>query len=381
MLSTLPFHSNPVSIARRRDLLLRASLGSQEKARPAYAAWRASGPPTLSEVSPSERSLIPLLSPRVQELTDDEAERESIRNAFREAWARNLRLVTAAAPAVEALRAAGLRVVLLKGAALAFSQYESPGLRPMNDVDLLVPARSAAAARRVLEDAGYAPAMHHVDGFLESIHGLAFVGPEGLEVDLHWHTLLERPADAADAILFENASPLSIPGLSALAPSPEGHLLLVAVHAQRWSAVPHFVGFADTVVLLGRCREDRLLAMAGTARELGLLSPLARTLTAVEAALPGTVPPSITLELEREEPSLVDRFEALLRRRPPGLLSGLTLHWLAHRGASPEATTGERLASFPARMRHVWGVADGTPLAAEAFRRASYRIGPGRGPA
>jgi hypothetical protein len=251
----------------------------------------------------------------------------------------------------------------------------------MNDVDVLVPAREAAAARRVLEDAGYTPAIRHVDGFLESIHGLAFRGPEGLEVDLHWHTLLERPSDAADRLLFENASPLSIPGLSAHEPSPEGHLLLVAVHAQRWSAVPHFVGFADAVVLLGRCRPDRLVEMVGAARELGLLSPLARTLNAVEAALPGTVPPPVTIELEREEPSLVDRFEALLRRRPPGLLSGLALHWLAHRGANPEATTGERFKTFPARMRHVWGVAEGTSLFEEALQRASSRIGPGRGTA
>ncbi len=381
MLSTLSTHGNRVSIARRRDLLLQASLGAEEEARAAYTAWRASGPPAFSEVSPSERSLIPLLAPRVLELTDEEDEREPIRKAFREAWARNLQLVTAAAPAVEALRAAGIPVVLLKGASLAFSLYESPGLRPMNDVDLLVPARSAAAARRVLEEAGYAPATRHVDGFLESIHGLAFRGPEGLEVDLHWHTLLERPSDAADRILFENASPLTIPGLSALAPTPEGHLLLVAVHAQRWSAVPHFVGFADAVVLLGRCREDRLFAMVGTARDLGLLSPLARTLAAVETALPGTVPPSITVEIEREEPSLVDGLEARLRRRPPGLLSGLALHWLAHRGVNPEATTGERLATFPARMRRVWGVADGRPLVTEILRRATSRIGPGRGPA
>ncbi|MCL4807646.1 MAG: nucleotidyltransferase family protein [Thermoanaerobaculia bacterium] len=379
MLSTSLLHRNWFSTPSRRGFLLQAALGPPDEARAAYAAWRACGPASLSDLAPSERSFLPLLSPRVLALTDAEDERESIRSAFREAWARNLRLVTAAAPAVEALRAAGVPVVLLKGAALAFSRYASHGLRPMNDVDLLVPARAAAAARRVLGEAGYHPAVRHADGFLDSIHGLAFLGPEGLEVDLHWHTLLERPSDAADAILFEDASPLSIPGLSALAPSPEGHLLLVAVHAQRWSAVPHLVGFADTVVLLGGSRENRLVTMVAAARELGLLSPLARTLATVEAALPGTVPPCVTVELEREEPSLVDRLEALLRRRPPGLLSGLALHWLAHRGANPDATAGERLASFPARMRHVWGIAGDANLAAEALRRASSRIGPGRG--
>lgn len=380
MLVPRPLDRNAVVAAvRDRRLVLRAAFAPTAAARTAFGEWRAAGPPSLRDVSPSGRSLVPLLSARIGSLTESREDRCAALEAFREAWARNLGLVTAAGPAVEALGAAGIPVVLLKGAALAFGAYASPGLRPMSDVDLLVPARAAAGARRVVEEAGYVPVERHGEGFLDSVHGIAFRGPDGLEVDLHWHALLERPSEAADGLFFEDAAPLSLPGLAALAPTPESHLLLVAIHAWRWSVVPHFVGFADAVVLLGRSRPGRLVEMAAAARGLGLLAALARTLSVVEAALPGTVPAPLAEAIDRETPSLADRFESALRRRPPGLLPGLALHWLAHRGAAPGSTPGECLRTFPARMRHVWGLGPGGSVTAEAVRRASSRIASGRG--
>ena len=54
-----------------------------------------------------------------------------------------------------ALAAAGIEVVLLKGAALAVTSYGSFAARPMNDIDLLVEPGRAEEAREVLLDAGW----------------------------------------------------------------------------------------------------------------------------------------------------------------------------------------------------------------------------------
>jgi hypothetical protein len=60
---------------------------------------------------------------------------------------------------ISALRAAGIDSVVLKGGALAHLIYREPGLRPMEDLDVLVPADQADAARRVLAELGFqAPA-------------------------------------------------------------------------------------------------------------------------------------------------------------------------------------------------------------------------------
>ncbi|UCC87654.1 MAG: nucleotidyltransferase family protein [Anaerolineales bacterium] len=51
--------------------------------------------------------------------------------------------------------AAGIPALVLKGAALAHMVYPEPGLRPMSDVDILVPESDARRAQEVLADLGF----------------------------------------------------------------------------------------------------------------------------------------------------------------------------------------------------------------------------------
>ena len=57
---------------------------------------------------------------------------------------------------LEALARQGLPVLLLKGAALAYTLYPEPHLRNRCDADLLLPSRDEAeCAGRVLQTLGY----------------------------------------------------------------------------------------------------------------------------------------------------------------------------------------------------------------------------------
>jgi Uncharacterised nucleotidyltransferase len=357
-----------------RRLLLRAALAPPSVARLAFGAWRSRERAALTCLPAPERSLVPLLSSRLADLGASSEDVQAGRELFRDSWARNQVLASNAADAAGVLRAAGLPVILLKGAALAFCAYASPGLRPMRDVDLLVPHDGARRARLALERAGWCPAERHHEAFLDSIHALAFRGPQGVEIDLHWHALLERPAARWDRLIFDSASAISWPGGAALAPSPEAHLLLVAVHSQRWSPSPHLIGVADLVALLGRLSPVGQAEVARAARAMGLQPALSRALAAAEDACPGAVPKCFRCELLRDPSALPDRLEACLRRRPPGLLSGLTLHGLAYRREIAAASDEKLRCSFAARMRHVWGVPAGRSVLGEALRRAIPRV-------
>ncbi|WP_295400218.1 nucleotidyltransferase family protein [uncultured Thiocystis sp.] len=60
---------------------------------------------------------------------------------------------------IAALRDAAIDSLVLKGGALAHILYPEPGLRPMEDLDILVPSNQGEAAREVLCDLGFhAPA-------------------------------------------------------------------------------------------------------------------------------------------------------------------------------------------------------------------------------
>src|SRR5207244_4472442 len=56
---------------------------------------------------------------------------------------------------LSALHDAGVRTLIIKGTALAYTQYTHPSLRPRNDTDLLVDRAAWGRAERVLHRLGY----------------------------------------------------------------------------------------------------------------------------------------------------------------------------------------------------------------------------------
>jgi hypothetical protein len=67
-------------------------------------------------------------------------------------WERTARI---AEDALAALAAAGVEPIAAKGVATAPTLFPEPGVRPMGDVDLVVPPRSIEAAERALSAAGF----------------------------------------------------------------------------------------------------------------------------------------------------------------------------------------------------------------------------------
>jgi hypothetical protein len=95
---------------------------------------------------------------------------------------------------LSALAQAGIPVLVLKGAALARLVYANPLLRPMHDVDLLVPATEARRAWDVLHCLGFSPSgqavgasHHHLRGMSRTIDGAT------LTIELHTELLARTP--------------------------------------------------------------------------------------------------------------------------------------------------------------------------------------------
>jgi hypothetical protein len=81
-------------------------------------------------------------------------------------------------------------VVLLKGAALAHTVYADPGLRPMADLDVLVPQATFLRARAILIGRNYEPILESGDDFnWQFAHAQGFTdrGKQRTLVELHWH--------------------------------------------------------------------------------------------------------------------------------------------------------------------------------------------------
>ncbi len=134
-------------------------------------------------------------------------------------------------------QAQGIPALVLKGAALSALIYATPGLRPMRDLDLLVPAYAAERAQALLATVGFTlpptpmhglgPDHHHLAATKRKHQGIS------VSVELHHRLNLEeagRPTRRFEEF-SERAQPFSINGVAALALGKEDMLWHVYRHA------------------------------------------------------------------------------------------------------------------------------------------------------
>ncbi|MFQ5456838.1 MAG: nucleotidyltransferase family protein [Myxococcota bacterium] len=204
----------------------------------------------------------------------------------------------------EALSAAGVRAVLLKGAAFLGDLYDHPGDRPMSDLDLLVTPLEVAAALRILESLGYAPLRPGLGAaLLRTNHEIEFARrlPDGtvLYVELHWRlipaeSLVAGPA-REPAVFRERSRPCAGAGVRADVLSPEDALVFSAIHLQR-HAYSRAIWFVDLALLIRRHPIDwRAVVHAARAWEAGPAAfvALSGARSLCGAAVPATVMKSL----------------------------------------------------------------------------------------
>ncbi len=149
----------------------------------------------------------------------------------------------------------GLEPVVLKGPALA-SRYPAPGLRPMQDIDVLLPRRDHVRALEVLRDAGWKidrPAQRdRYDTVLvrDDIPSLALELHFALEANYEKVTALDPVA------LWERRVPIDCLGTRAFGlPLPE-ELVMLATHAGKpFHGFTRLVWIADLAMIVGFATE------------------------------------------------------------------------------------------------------------------------------
>ncbi len=157
------------------------------------------------------------------------------------------------------LAEASVRTLVLKGLALGATVYASPGLRPVSDLDILVPGKDLFRAMEALKRQGLrvGPGEPRTPADLREKHAVVFSPPKRHEpsIDLHWHVLESARGDDDDGWFWSAARPLMIGDSETLSLGPEDQLLHVLVHGVRWTRMPHVRWVADAAHLLRRAKE------------------------------------------------------------------------------------------------------------------------------
>jgi hypothetical protein len=280
---------------------------------------------------------------------------------------------------------AGIKTLLLKGAALILLHYKDPGLRPMVDFDILVPTEKAAAAMKLLSELGWVskvarperfsatrspakstwmPRMRPVEEFTSNYfsvrHAHEFLSPEGPICDLHWHLFQGSANPDADHEFWEGAVGTMIGQASTLALNPTDQLFHVCVHGVRWNFVPPLRWIADAATIMDTAESEinwnRLIALA---QEHGQVVPLKNTLAYLRRQLHLPVPPTVMQAFQNLPVSHVMRLEYRIRTRPPSLMKGiLEICFLYKHSARHSQPAGLfwKLKGFPEFLQHLFGL-------------------------
>ena len=373
--------SNVASISEPRgtrpggsDLdLLRAGLFEGEGAGNAWDRWLLAGG---SPPSGPARRLLPLAEWNLRRLGILAAGTATGRpGTVEEAWVQQEGIADAAASLIGSLSRVVSRVVVIKGLALAAHVYPHRALRPMGDVDLLVPEGEFGAAVGCLEAEGWRAVAREPASRMLHLHGQAFAGPAPMEVDLHRHALMESCAGGADAGFLARSVPFVSGDVRAWTLSPADHLLSVCVHGLRWSPVPPVHWVADAVLLLRR--EPAALdwdVLVSEARARDLCLPLLLALNFLGSEFGAAVPTEVLANLRRHSRGWRRRLEVASRMRRPSLLRGVFLHWRASSGELKALPLGERIRAFPTYLREMWGLHQERELPLALLKKIRSRL-------
>jgi hypothetical protein len=123
----------------------------------------------------------------------------------------------------------------MKGLGLV-ERYPALGLRPMDDIDLLLPRNARRPAASVLERAGWRRVQHL--GVNDPGYDLAFTHPSapGVPLELHYDFAewRERPAALAGDALWAARVPTTVFGQPAWMLPPELEIIALITHAAKW---------------------------------------------------------------------------------------------------------------------------------------------------
>jgi len=272
---------------------------------------------------------------------------DAVRDQYLRTGLHSTLVVESSRRAREALSRVGIPSIVFKGAALVQNgTYPEPAGRSLEDVDLLVPGRSADAAVRTLEASGFEPWVAWDERRIAWLPAFAFTdtrAPAGMGVtlDLHWrtpYTSFRSGSDGGPGMLWEGAD------LEAGLPAEEPHFVLLVEHfLKHLRVVAHVRAVGDLVRSLDRLsRPDLLASLAerrGSLRGLRMMLAFLRDGMAVSVpneilagvGVPETMPRAVSKVLNRSR---------VFGTAPPvvgGRFRGLRLHW---------AVVGSRWASL-----------------------------------
>ncbi len=361
-----------------QELLLRAALLDGEPAFQAWLQWYSEN--GMERLDHGSFRLLPLLYWNLHRQAVQHPMMGILKGIHRRAWVENRLLSRRLAPALETIHRAGIPTLLLKGASLGRLYYADVGLRPMNDLDVLVPEGGTMETIRLLEEHGWRQntngnfRMRKSD--LSFRHSIQFVNAEGLEIDLHWHALYLVCFRGADQTFWKDSVPMEFEGIPTRALCPTDQLIHACGHGLMWSDIPPVRWAADAVAVM-RSSEIDWKRLTSLTDEMRLVLPVREGLRYLADSLDIGVPTAAwdgfaELKISRSEILDYQRLQNPLQLQSP--LDTFRAMYGRYRRNARARFPLARLGEFVRFLQFHWQVENTWQVGPAAFRWASWRL-------
>jgi len=360
-----------------QELLLKACLQPKNEALIAWKEWRKLE--NLDFLDHSSNRLLPLLSHNLEKHGVKDAVMNRYKGTLRKNWYKNHLLFAELKELIQLLKNQGVETMVLKGSALLLSNtYPSYGLRPMADLDVLVPASQIAQVIEILDKNNWNSILRqsYIDKeptFLKrkkigaehfSICASAgFRNAAMKEFDLHSHVFVlsaSSPQLDTDFWTRSKAYPLTNQ-LSVQILSPTDTLLHSISHGLRRGTVVNLRWVADAFYLIQSHSIDWELLLSNTKR-FGLTPFIKYGLLYLKELLNVEIPNDVLQQLKAMSTSKKEIIHFESENYPVKKASNLSLLWNQHARINSEKSVLVQLALFPKHLqgvyflKHVWHV-------------------------
>ena len=360
-------------------LLLKAALLDGDAAMAAYRAWR----PTLDleTISYGQQRLLPLLQSNLTRFGIKDPLADRFRGIRRYFWVRNLKAMAFARQVFATLDQIGVPFIVLKGAALVACDFVDRSLRPMEDIDILVPEDRVAEATAVLTAMNLRPQGISLRHFMLSslrsrVPGWPFVGA-GQNIDLRWKALNLDLRPEADDRFWEGHREASLDGMPIRVLDPADQIIQIFAHASLPVACPGAEQWpADAILVIQGSKDLCVERLVSEAARRSLSAIIAEGLGFLAQEFNVSIP-NTAISRMRAAASLTERAEMRLLANPPKAtrISRLLLKLLDFRRKSPGSVSRSIARVLPTLLKNWAGVDQITPALTAAAQAILGRPG------
>lgn len=299
-----------------QKLLLTAALGDGDDARDAWRRWFGAG--NLDQMDQGSFRVLPLVHSNLDRLGMQGPEVTLLKGVRRRAWYQSHMLLRELMPLVGEWTRAGIPATVLKGAALAQLHYADPSLRPMTDLDILVPRQYVKPIMAQLTDSGWqrltwAPARLN-DSYMRFRHAIGLKTPSA-EIDLHWHLMYTCCNDDVDEQFLRRAVTIDLMGVTVNALDPTDQLIHTCVHGMQSSGATTIRWIPDAIMVM-RTADIAWDRVGDFALATGQALLLRTALAYLKSEFNCDIPSSVTARLNAAKITPAERAEARWLMRP-----------------------------------------------------------------